>query len=91
MKNTGKVYKTMLGTVDFRTGAFRKGNVNASVSYFANFDKVERLTKGLIKKLNEGINSTLSISEQLNLFLMPISVLSVYIPIMMVMAGHPDC
>jgi Fic family protein len=67
MKNTGKVYNTMLGTVDSRTGAFRKGNVTAGVSYFPNFDKVERLTKDLIKKLNEGINSTLSISEQLNL------------------------
>lgn len=67
MKNTGKVYNTMLGTVDSRTGAFRKGNVTAGVSYFPNFDKVERLTKDLIKKLNEGINSTLSISELLNL------------------------
>lgn len=67
MKNTGKVYNTMLGTVDSRTGAFRKGNVTAGVSYFPNFDKVERLTKELIKKLNEAISSPLSIAEQLNL------------------------
>lgn len=67
MKNTGKVYNTMVGTVDSRTGAFRKGNVTAGVSYFPNFDKVERLTTDLIKKLNEAINSPLSIAEQLNL------------------------
>ncbi|EHQ24800.1 Fic family protein [Mucilaginibacter paludis] len=67
MRNTGKVYNTMLGTVDSRTGAFRKGNVTAGVSYFPNFDKVERLTTDLIKKLNEAINSPLSIAEQLNL------------------------
>jgi len=67
MKNTGKVYNTMLGTVDSRTGAFRKGNVTAGVSYFPNFDKVERLTKDLIKKLNDAITSPLSIAERLNL------------------------
>jgi Fic family protein len=67
MQNTGKVYNTMLGTVDSRTGAFRKGNVTAGVSYFPNFDKVERLTSDLIKKLNEAIHSSLSIAEQLNL------------------------
>lgn len=67
MKNTGKVYNTMLGTVDSKTGAFRKGNVTAGISYFPNFDKVESLTKDLILKLNEAINSPLSIAEQLNL------------------------
>lgn len=67
MKNTGKVYNTMLGTVDSRTGAFRKGNVTAGISYFPNFDKVERLTNDLVKKLNESISSRLSVAEQLNL------------------------
>lgn len=67
MQNTGNVYNTMLGTVDSKTGAFRKGNVTAGVSYFPNFDKVERLTKDLIKKLNEAINSSPSVAEQLNL------------------------
>jgi Fic family protein len=67
MKNTGKVYNTMLGTIDSRTGAFRKGNVTAGVSYFPNFDKVERLTNDLVKKLNEAISSPLSLAEQLNL------------------------
>jgi Fic family protein len=67
MKNTGKVYNTVLGTVDSKTGAFRKGNVTAGVSYFPNFDKVERLTKDLIKKLNEAIHSRIPVAEQLNL------------------------
>ncbi|NVM66077.1 Fic family protein [Mucilaginibacter sp. SG538B] len=67
MKNTGKVYNTILGTVDSRTGAFRKGNVTAGISYFPNFDKVERLTNDLVKKLNESISSPLSVAEQLNL------------------------
>jgi Fic family protein len=67
MKNTGKVYNTMLGTIDSRTGAFRKGNVTAGVSYFPNFDKVERLTNDLVKKLNDAISSPLSLAEQLSL------------------------
>jgi Fic family protein len=67
MKNTGKVYNTMLDTVDSKTGAFRKGNVTTGVSYFPNFDKVERLTKELVKKLNQAMISSLSIAEQINL------------------------
>ncbi|MFC0516692.1 Fic family protein [Mucilaginibacter angelicae] len=67
MKNTGKVYNTMLGTVDSRTGAFRKGNVTAGISYFPNFDKVEHLTNELVKKLNEAISSPLAVADQLNL------------------------
>jgi Fic family protein len=67
MKNTGKVYNTMLGTVDARTGVFRKGNVTAGISYFPNFDKVESLTANLVKKLNDTMKRPLSIAEQLNL------------------------
>ncbi|SDD60423.1 Fic/DOC family protein [Mucilaginibacter pineti] len=67
MKSTGKVYNTMLGTVDSSTGAFRKGNVTAGVSYFPNFDKVEQLTKALIQKLNEAMSSQLTVDEQLKL------------------------
>lgn len=67
MKNTGKVYNTMLGVVDSKTGAFRKGNVTAGVSYFPNFDKVEHLTKELVKKLSGSMQSSLSVTEQLNL------------------------
>jgi Fic family protein len=67
MKSTGKVYNTMLGTIDSSTGAFRKGNVTAGISYFPNFDKVESLTKELVKKLNSAMNSPLSKDEQLNL------------------------
>jgi Fic family protein len=67
MKRTGKVYNTILGNVDSATGAFRKGNVTAGVSYFPNFDKVERLTKDLVKKLNDAMRQPLTIEKQLNL------------------------
>jgi Fic family protein len=67
MKNTGKVYNTMLGTVDSSTGAFRKGNVTAGASYFPNFDKVESLTNNLVKKLVAAMKGNLSVEEQLNL------------------------
>lgn len=67
MKSTRKVYNTMLGTVDSATGAFRKGNVTAGVSYFPNFDKVERLTGDLVRKLNDEMGKPLSVQEQLNL------------------------
>jgi Fic family protein len=67
MKSTGKVYNTMLGTVDSATGAFRKGNVTAGVSYFPNFDKVERLTGDLVTKLNDEMGKPLSVAGQLNL------------------------
>jgi Fic family protein len=67
MRNTGKTYHTMLGNVDAATGAFRKGNVTAGISYFPNFDKVEILTKGLIKQLVESMNKKLSIIAQLDL------------------------
>jgi len=67
MRSTGKLYNTMLGTVDSRTGAFRKGNVTAGSSYFPNFDKVGRLTNELAAYLNENLKKTLALEEQLNL------------------------
>jgi Fic family protein len=67
MQSTGKVYHTMLGAVDSRSGAFRKGNVTAGVSYFPNFDKVERLTHDLATKLNQSLTKPLSEQEQINL------------------------
>lgn len=67
MKSTGKTYNTMLGVVDSKTGAFRKGNVTAGISYFPNFDKVERLTTELVQKINSAMGGQLSVAEQLNL------------------------
>jgi Fic family protein len=67
MRNTGKTYNTMLGVVDAATGAFRKGNVTAGISYFPNFDKVEKLTKYLVKQLDESMKKELSVIAQLNL------------------------
>ncbi|MBB3968728.1 Fic family protein [Mucilaginibacter phyllosphaerae] len=67
MKTTGKIYNTMLGTIDAATGAFRKGNVSAGNTYFPNYDKVERLTAELLKLISNGIKSLHSTEEQLNL------------------------
>ena len=67
MKNTGTVYNTMLGNIDSRTGAFRKGNVSAGSSYFPNYDKVERLANELTSALNTTMNTALSVQQQLDL------------------------
>jgi len=67
MKSTGKVYNTILGTIDSTTGAFRKGNVFAGNTYFPNYDKVEGLTTELIRLIAEGMQQPLSVEHQLNL------------------------
>lgn len=67
MKSTGGIYNTMLGEVDASKGMFRKGNVTAGVSYFPNYDKVERLTNELVKFINSKMNGNLTIDEKLNL------------------------
>jgi len=66
-KNTGSVYNTIFGTIDARTGAFRKGNVTAGVTYFPNFDKVESLTKDMVIKINDLMKKPLSRIDQINL------------------------
>lgn len=67
IKNTGSVYNTIFGTIDARTGAFRKGNVTAGSTYFPNFDKVEKLTNDLVKKINGIMKPEISVEEQVNL------------------------
>ena len=67
IRNTGSVYNTMLGVVDARTGAFRKGNVTAGATYFPNFDKVEKLTNNLADKIAERMKPDISLIEQANL------------------------
>ncbi|CAD0002993.1 Fic family protein [Flavobacterium chungangense] len=67
MKSTGGIYNTILGEVDASKGMFRKGNITAGVSYFPNYDKVERLTNELVKFINTSMNNNLSIDEKLNL------------------------
>lgn len=52
VKNTGKVYNTVFGTIDSSTGPFRKGNVSAGTSYFPNYDKVELLTNEMAGKIS---------------------------------------
>jgi Fic family protein len=67
IRNTGSVYNTVFGTIDARTGAFRKGNVSAGLTYFPNFDKVERLTTDLVKNITDRMSNKLSSEEQINL------------------------
>lgn len=67
MKGTGKVYNTILGNIDSATGAFRKGNVTAGISYFPNYDKVEKLCIDLVKQLNQSMGENLTVADQLNL------------------------
>jgi Fic family protein len=57
----------VFGTIDAATGAFRKGNVSAGATYFPNYDKVEILTSELAGKVNDLLNKTNPITEQLNL------------------------
>lgn len=66
-RNTGSIYNTIFGTIDARTGAFRKGNVTAGLTYFPNFDKVERLTTDMITKINEIMKGSLSMLDKINL------------------------
>lgn len=67
MKSTGGIYNTMLGEVDASKGMFRKGNVTAGVSYFPNYDKVERLTNELVEFLSNKMHDNLTIDEKLYL------------------------
>lgn len=67
MKSTGGIYNTILGEVDASKGMFRKGNVTAGVSYFPNYDKVERLTNELTKFINAKMSDNLTIDEKLYL------------------------
>ncbi|MFA9213142.1 MAG: Fic family protein [Candidatus Methylacidiphilales bacterium] len=67
VKNTAKIYHTVLGEIDASIGAFRKGNVSAGVSYFPNYDKVVKLVLELVVNINEAMNKDLSLIEKINL------------------------
>jgi Fic family protein len=67
VRSTGSVYNTIFGTVDSRTGAFRKGNVTAGATYFPNFDKVEKLTTDMVTAINDRMESNLTAQEMINL------------------------
>lgn len=67
LKNTGKIYHTPFGEIDASTGAFRKGNVSAGISYFPNYGKVEKLTIELLNELNIQLAEELTITAQLQL------------------------
>lgn len=67
LKNTGSVYKTVLGEVDAKTGAFRKGNVFAGNTYFPNYDKVAHLSQQMVNQIIDTLNKPLSQAQQINL------------------------
>ena len=67
VKNTAKTYHTPFGVIEASNGAFRKGNVTAGISYFPNFDKVERLTSELVNTINQEMKKELSLIEKINL------------------------
>jgi Fic family protein len=67
MKQTGNIYQTALGTIDASKGEYRKGNVRAGNSYFVNYDKVPALVENLCSSINQKLNTSLSITEALNL------------------------
>jgi len=67
LRQTGTVYRTVLGDVDSRNGEFRRGNVFAGDTYFPNYDKVEGLTTELIRSINIKMGEDLSMVEKLNL------------------------
>jgi Fic family protein len=71
MKSTGNVYTTVFGEIDAARGMFRKGNVSAGISYFPNYDKVERMTVDLVKAISEKMKSPdLTLTDKINLYLM---------------------
>jgi len=67
LKNTGLVYKTILGDIDASQGQFRKGNVYAGESYFPSYEKVPQLMDELIRFLQTVLSSDLSLRQQLDL------------------------
>lgn len=67
VRNTGSIYHTILGNIDSRTGAFRKGNVSAGTTYFPNYDKVEVLTKEMATKINKLMKEVKTAVDQVNL------------------------
>ena len=67
IRNTGSVYNTVFGSIDSKTGAFRKGNVSAGISYFPNYDKIESLTKEMVVKINKLMEDVKTTSDHVNL------------------------
>jgi Fic family protein len=67
VRSTCNIYNTIFGTIDSRTGAFRKGNVTAGTTYFPNFDKVEKLTSDMAAAITEKMKGGLSVQDQINL------------------------
>lgn len=67
MKNTGQIYNTALGTVDCSKGELRKGAVFVQKRYFPSHDKVPNLLKSLCSEVNDRLEGSLSLREQIDL------------------------
>ena len=67
MKNTGQIYNTALGNVDSTKGELRKGAVFVQKRYFPSHDKVPNLIESLCSKINEKLDSSLALRDQINL------------------------
>ncbi|NQZ79331.1 MAG: Fic family protein [Ekhidna sp.] len=67
MKSTGQIYNTALGSVDSTKGELRKGAVFVQKRYFPSHDKVPNLIESLCSRINEKLDSSLTLREQISL------------------------
>jgi len=67
MKNTGQIYNTALGNVDATKGELRRGAVFVQKRFFPSHEKVPSLIKSLCSRINEKLDSSLTLREQINL------------------------
>lgn len=65
LKNTGSIYRTVLGEVDSSTGAYRLSNVRAGNRYFVTYDKVAPLTEQLCARLDQKLSEVDTVEAQL--------------------------
>ncbi len=67
MKNTGKLYNTVLGSWDESKGEIRIGSVHVAGRYFPDYKKVPELTGQMCNKFNERIAQLKTKEDILNL------------------------
>lgn len=67
MQHTGQVYHTALGRVDASKGELRKGAVFVQRRYFPSYDKIPHLLTSMCAEINDRLNRTLTLREQINL------------------------
>ncbi|NJL74793.1 MAG: Fic family protein [Saprospiraceae bacterium] len=65
LKQTGTVYKTVLGDIDSAKGEYRLNNVRAGNRYFVSYDKVPSLTRSFCQLLQSNLAKVERVEEQL--------------------------